>query len=212
MLKKTLHLLAALNRRLRLSRCIPAPVLQTLRARVLTRLVANLPDRVYLEQDILPCLAQQPWKRILFVGCEPYTQGYGRQFTKVAIEYWTTDIKPDSSAWGEPHRHRTGNVCELDRFFENQMFDAVLLNGVFGFGVNEIPKMDEAIRAIQNVLVPRGILLLGWNRELMRDPSELNSIQEGFEHRTYLPLPERKTFVDVTHIFDMFTVLPKKSG
>ena len=208
MLNKSIRFLASINRRFRVSHWVPRSLLELVRTRALQRLVANLPDRIYLENQILPRISEQPWKKILFVGCEPYTQRYGQLFASRPLEYWTTDIKPESAIWGETERHVICDVCILDQYFAKQSFDAVLLNGVFGFGVNEVSQMDKAIHAIHNVLTPCGLLLLGWNSDLMQDPNELDSIRSKYTHETSMGLPSRKTFVDVTHVFDMFTALP----
>ncbi len=134
------------------------------------------PDRKYMVEEILPCLASANFSKVLFVGCEFYTSHYRKWFASTQTEYWTTDNNPEAAVWGETGRHIVCDVQELNLHFPVQSFDVVLLNGVFGFGVNDQPAMNRTIAAIHRVLKPKGILMIGWNEVLVSDPCDLENI------------------------------------
>lgn len=169
------------------------------------RAVPAQPDRVYLETEILPALAATRPARVLFVGCRRYTRHYGQRFTAGGSEYHTTDIDPAARRWGERDRHVTGDVRNIHFHYPAGHFDLVLLNGVFGFGVDAEEPMNETLDALHQVLVPGGTLLVGWNRGLIADPCGLPRMQALFRHQAVPPLPARKAFADhIRHVYDLF--------
>jgi SAM-dependent methyltransferase len=161
-----------------------------------------LSDRVYMRKSVLPLLASTGIKRVLFVGCKPYTAGYGKRLSRISIDYWTTDIDPQAAMWGEKDHHIISDIIHIDAACSPASFDAVLLNGVFGHGVNERSEMNCAIEAIARILRPNGILLIGWNSGLIQDPIGLAAINRYFRRDAALPLPLRKTFPDTDHVYD----------
>ena len=51
------------------------------------------PDRLVLDRVILPALAADPeYRRVIFVGCDWYTQHYEGMFA--GRDYWTIDMDP----------------------------------------------------------------------------------------------------------------------
>jgi SAM-dependent methyltransferase len=166
------------------------------------------PDRRYMEQEILPELAKLHPHRVLFVGTQGYTAHYRRHFNvgaaaqTGACEYWTLDVDPKAAPFGAPGRHKTASVTEVDQHFEPAFFDIVLLNGVFGFGVNDPQLQAQTLVAIHQILQPGGILLLGWNNDLVTDPIAGNIAPRGYEHAAVGALPARKQFPQSTHIYD----------
>lgn len=205
MWERAIRWAVAVNSTLQLKRWIPAPILHRVRQLIMLRAVSHAPDRRYLEDEILPCLSLGTYKKILFVGCEPYTRRYGEHFANSAAEYWTTDIQPDHAAWGEPRRHVVCDVREIDCGFPGRAFDVVLLNGVFGFGVNDAWGMDQTLERLHRILKPNGILLIGWNTDLVTDPRQLPACRRLFTPGADLPLPESKTFQNSTHRFQFLT-------
>jgi SAM-dependent methyltransferase len=156
-----------------------------------------------MEERIFPCLKSADFSRILFIGCKWYTAHYKDFFRDTGIEYWTTDIDQSSSVWGAKNKHITCDVQELDKHFPLHSFDAVLSNGVFGWGVNDLETMNHTVTAIERVLKQDGTLLVGWNPGMIPDPRNLTTIIDLFEHESKLSLPERKSFED--HVYDFFT-------
>lgn len=183
---------------------LDSSLIRPLRVYLLEKEVPSKSDRKYLTETILPNLSNGPYGRVLFVGCRSYTKDYGRFFTQKGIEYWTTDIDPAARAWGAPDRHVVCDVSKIDAEFDPEYFDAVILNGVFGYGVDEVDLMNETLKAIRAILKPGGLLMIGWNTGLTDDPRKLPNLGHHFVHVSPAPLPKRKTFADNTHVYDFF--------
>lgn len=164
---------------------------------------SSFSDRRYMTRHILPALASSKVQRILFVGCKAYTARYGKQLTRAAIDYWTTDINPAAAIWGEKDHHIVCDIAKIDDVCPAESFDAVLLNGVIGDGVDEESEMNRAVNAIAHILRPHGILLIGWNSDKKHsNPMELDAVTMYFRHECVLPLPLRKSFPDTDHVYD----------
>ena len=181
-----------------------APALEAAWIRALDRIVAAQADRRYLRKTILPAIRGAAPERVLFVGVRGYTRRYGATFRGAATEYWTSDIDPAAAAYGAPGRHVVGDLCELDRLFAPEGFQIVMVNGVFGWGLDEPGRMERAIRAVHSVLASRGVLLLGWNSDRVTDPEELPALQELFAPAVFAGLPQRRAFADVTHVYGWY--------
>jgi hypothetical protein len=158
--------------------------------------------RRYMTESIFPALAAMNPKRVLFVGCRSYTAHYGKQLTGTAIEYWTTDIDPAAAIWGEKDRHIVCDITKIDEVCPSGWFDVVILNGVFGYGVDEENEMDRAITAVARILRVDGMLLIGWTPREVQDPTRLASARLHFRRERVLPLPLRKTFPDTDDVYD----------
>jgi SAM-dependent methyltransferase len=166
---------------------------------ILDAIVARQPDRAYLRKAILPAVAAARPARVLFVGVRGYTTAYGRAF-RAGTEFWTTDIDPEAARYGAPGRHVTADVRRLDQAFAAGSFPFVLMNGVFGWGVDDPGDMDSALAAVERVLAPGGVVLFGWNGDRCADPDSLPAMAM-LEPIAFAGLPQRKTFRDVTHIY-----------
>jgi SAM-dependent methyltransferase len=184
--------------------------------RIVMTLLANFDrgfsDRRYMSENILPAIEAMRVRRVLFVGCKPYTARYGRRLTGVGIDYWTTDIDPAAAMWGERNHHIVGDVTRIDDLCTPDSFDAVLLNGVIGdgTGLDEEDQMNRAVTAIARILRPNGILLIGWNSfKEHPDPLQLEAVATNFRHECPYSLPSRQTFPDTDHVYDW---LVKVSG
>ncbi len=118
-------------------------------------------DRRVLEEEILPFFAKRDaCRRILFVGCDWYTTGYEKDFA--GREFWTIEIDPDRAKYGA-ERHVTGSVVNLGEHFPEGHFDLLVLNGVLGWGLNDVAEAERALAACARSLAPSGVLLIGWN-------------------------------------------------
>ena len=166
--------------------------------------IAAFPDRRYLTDQILPAFGAAALPRVVFVGCKPYTKPYGKFFRDGATEYWTLDYDHTAEPWGEKGRHITEDVRFIDRHFGESTVDAVLLNGVFGWGLNDVPGMNTAVEAIARITRPGGYLMVGWNMGRIPDPLELATMTGRFRHEGVLGLPSRKTFAgsEFNHVYD----------
>ena len=160
-------------------------------------------DRRYMTDKILPALTLSNVQRVLFVGCKEYTAHYGKKLTRAAIDYWTTDIDPAAAIWGAKSHHIVCDIGRIDDVCPAELFDAVLLNGVIGDGVDDESQMNRTVTAIARILRPNGILLIGWNSlKKHPDPTETEAVTMYFRHECVLPLPSRKTFPDTDHVYD----------
>ena len=171
--------------------------------------IAAFPDRRYLTESILPAFGAARLPRVVFVGCKPYTKPYSKFFRDGGTEYWTLDYDDTAAPWGEKGRHITEDVRFIDRHFGEGTVDAALLNGVFGWGLNDVPGMNTAITAMARIIRPGGYLMVGWNMGRIPDPMQLAGIAGRFRQQGVLGLPARKTFEgsEFNHVYDFLVRL-----
>ena len=163
--------------------------------------IRTLPDRKVMADSYIPALAADGG-RILWVGCREYTLDDYAALEARGGEVWTTDIDPAAARWGREGRHRTGDVCEADRLFSDQTFDAVVCNGVLGYGVDTPEQKARALAALASVLRPGGRLLLGWNTDKIADPVAAGLTAADFAPAALGDRPTRVGFDAVTHVYD----------
>jgi SAM-dependent methyltransferase len=190
-------------------RLLPRPVLRFLHLRVLAvnRPYAELfeaPSRRCLEREILPWLAAR-FSRILFVGTASYTYHYERLFKR--DQYTTIDRHPSAAVWGS-HDHIVAAVQDINRHRRKGSFDCVVLNGVFGFGINAVEDMRIVLKELHDALRPDGFLLVGWNAGLHDDPEALGIYEPYFVRNRETPWVERRYFPPETHVYDFYRPRP----
>lgn len=164
--------------------------------------IMRSPDRLVLVDRYIPAFAQAGG-RILWVGCQAYTAGYPALLEAEGAEVWTLEFDPAAAIWGREGRHRTGDLKVADQLFGDLRFDAILCNGVLGFGVNSAEDQQAALAAMAAILRPGGLLLLGWNTDRIADPVAAGFTAVGHRPTTLGDLPARMTFPTVTHVFDL---------
>ena len=165
-------------------------------------------DRAMLEDVLLPALAADPAvRRLLFVGCETYTRTYAALFGPAPGRFRTIDIDPAQAAHGTPD-HIVAPIQAVASHVPPASLDAVVLNGVYGWGVDERPALAEALAAVATVLRPGGLLLLGWNDVAVLGPfdPEPVAIEAGFARDPANPLGAWRTATDTPtrHTFDVY--------
>ncbi len=163
--------------------------------------IRALPDRRVMADSYVPVLAADGG-RILWVGCREYTLDDYTLLEGQGGEVWTTDIDPAAARWGREGRHRTGDVCEADRLFSDLTFDAVVCNGVLGYGVDSPDQQQRALNALAAILRPGGRLLLGWNTDKIADPVAAGLTDADFQAAPLGDQPTRVRFDAVTHVYD----------
>jgi hypothetical protein len=127
------------------------------------------PDRRVLEKTILSQLASDPsCRRVLSVGVKFYAAHYGRNFKEGA---WVTmDSDPAVRRHGAAE-HVVDRLENAARRFARESFDAVLVNGVIGWGINTREGVEAALLATEHCLRAGGWLILGLNEKRSQTPS-----------------------------------------
>ncbi len=118
-------------------------------------------DRDILERIIFPhILIEFEPKKILDIGREDYQHFYNRYFA--GKELWTIDIDPEREEYGS-NKHIVDSAANLKKYFKDGYFDFILMNGVFGWGLNDPADIESAFGGIYDILKPGGIFVFGWN-------------------------------------------------
>ena len=121
------------------------------------------PDRRVLVRDILGELAKDPAvQKVLFVGVQWYTESYPALFE--GKTFATIDPSEAVAKFGGS-RHVVGQVQDLATSFPGEIFDAIVMSGVIGFGLNDPKEVDRALAACDAALAPGGFLVLGINEQ-----------------------------------------------
>lgn len=166
----------------------------------------DFPDRRVLEDTILPALsARSDLRRVLWVGCAPYTAHYRRFFR--GHEYWTLEPKWENRLYGA-RRHVIDRLENLSNYFDAGSLDLILCNGVFGWGLNRREDAELAFENCFDVLRSGGELLLGWDDQdphRPHQPEDINSLQH-FRHHMFEPLGTWRYRVagELKHVFDFY--------
>lgn len=160
-------------------------------------------SRLCLERELLPWIAQR-YRHVLFVGTSSYTFHYEDLFRR--DQYTTIEVQPRGAAWGAAD-HIVAPIEEIGRHRPDGSFDSIILNGVFGFGVDQPDHKRRVIAALHRALAPGGLLLVGWNTDLHDDPAPL--LLPYFAPAGEEPCSERRAFApDETHVYDFYTRRP----
>lgn len=118
-------------------------------------------DRVVLETIILPSIHRDPsMQKILFVGCAWYTLHYPWMFQD--RDFRTLEIDPAAAKYGAPC-HIIGSCEAMDSYFQERELDCIVMNGVFGFGLDTPDALNRSILGMHRALREGGLLVFGWN-------------------------------------------------
>lgn len=118
-------------------------------------------DRRVLEQKILKYFTcNDVYRHVLFVGCHWYTHGYENLFEK--HDYWTLEIDPSHRKYGAK-QHIVDGMQSMAKYFERGSLDLIICNGVFGWGLDDRPDVEQAFGASFECLREGGVLVLGWD-------------------------------------------------
>jgi len=133
-------------------------------------------DRDCLERIILPyVLAHYDPQRTLDIGREDYQSFYNLYFE--GRELWTLDFDPKRKKFGSKGRHITDDVANVGSHFEKDYFQFILMNGVFGWGLNDPIKIEQTFNAIYDLMTPGAVFILGWNDIKDLTPVPLDQIE-----------------------------------
>jgi len=144
-------------------------------------------DRDVLERIIFPyILSRKNPKKVLDIGREDYEEFYNKFF--IGKELWTIDIDPKRKEFGAEN-HVVDNVVNLKKHFKNDYFDLIIMNGVFGWGLNEPDQIEKTFSAIYDILKKDGIFVFGWNDIKDLTPVPLNQIKALKKFQPYFFKP-----------------------
>lgn len=163
-------------------------------------------DRKVLEQIILPFFAKShSTEKILFVGCEWYTKMYELQFKEK--EYWTIEPNINKKKYGGK-RHLVDPVNNICKYFSNGYFDLIIMNGVIGYGLNDIEEIERSLEKCFSCLRKGGVLLVGWNDLPERKVFELDKSAtiKRFKKYVFKPLSCSTYYTknSTMHIYSFF--------
>lgn len=162
-------------------------------------------DRDILEKIIMPYLAQaEGYNRILFVGCAWYTRGYRKLFKEK--DYWTIERDPEQARYGAP-QHVIDSLENMRRHFHENALDAIICNGVFGWGLDERESVEQAFQGCFESLREGGVFVLGWNDlpEHVPFPLEDCMALRSFARFEFPPLGSTRVAAETGgHTFDFF--------
>ncbi len=165
-------------------------------------------SRLCLQDEILPWMRDR-FRSILFVGTASYTHHYEKLFRRG--QYTTMDVEPAGSVWGAAD-HIVARVQDINLHRPKGSFDCIVLNGVFGFGVDEIEDMRVVVRELYLALRPGGFLLVGWNTNLHTDPEAAGVYDGLFMRSEEPPWTQRRHFPSETHVYDFYTRCECRAG
>ena len=147
-------------------------VLRTEKGRVITSAARRTLDYLFIPYLI----ASRSYETILIVGVSRGTSYYPHLLRhKKAV--WTIDSDPRKKVFGCRERHIVDWIENVNKYFADGTLDYVLMNGVYGWGLNSEPAMAIALKAIYRSLRPGGVLLLGWNTDEEHDPIDLENFE-----------------------------------
>jgi len=127
-------------------------------------------NRRYYEYCLLPFFRIHPaFKRILFTGVGSFTQHYPVFFQKKELVK-TIDIQPELEQLFPGDTHITDSVTNIEHHVPAEELDLVLMNGVYGWGLDSEGELAKALDKIFRVMRPGGMLVFGWNDSEERDP------------------------------------------
>jgi SAM-dependent methyltransferase len=163
--------------------------------------------RRILEKIIIPYYTvSDDIKKILFVGCDYYTNHYWKYFR--GQEYWTIDADPNKKVFGSKN-HIVSSLENLHRYFRPGYFDLIICNGVFGWGMNSKEQCEIGFQNCYDCLRAGGELVLGWNDVPEHAPMPLKEIWSLSKFRPQLasPLATCRYLVELSpnrHFYDFY--------
>ena len=175
---------------------------------------AGNPDRVFLRMKILPALANAGVRDILSIGVHIYT---------IHLEYWWKHLQPQGT-WSTVEIDKgTSDICGASDMRKRctadvlhmvdkcpatmRHFDAVLLNGVIGFGVNTEEDIQRLLLQVDAVTRPGASIVVGWNMRYAHLCCDTKQFLPRFQPQPLsTTMTRRTTFtsVDSDHVFDTF--------
>jgi SAM-dependent methyltransferase len=134
-------------------------------------------DRRMLDEEILPRLAANDrFARVLFVGCDWYTEHVEGMFLAKRRSFTTIEIDPHRARHGAS-RHIVAGLSDLGTHVAPESLDLIVCNGVIGWGLDDPAEIEKSMAACVAALSPGGVLLLGWDDVPEKLPVPIEKIQ-----------------------------------
>jgi hypothetical protein len=157
---------------------VPRRIRKSLYHAVLDRRIEHLPSRRFVHQTLLPLLVGVDCANLLFVGIQGYNRHIARTCARLGLTLWTIDVDPAAMRWGAPGRHIIGDVRAIDQQIAPGFFDAAIMNGVLGYGVDDPEGAEAAIRALATVVKRDRFVVVGWNPGRVTDYRDLVVVRQ----------------------------------
>lgn len=122
-------------------------------------------NRLFLENQIFDLLnsrfkQQTAPARCLFLGTDKRSWHYPKCLN---AELHTMDIESKKAIYGNRGHHTIGSAGELLQYYSPHSFDAIIANGLIGFGMNQLQDCEALLAGAHAVLKDDGLLVLGYN-------------------------------------------------
>ncbi len=101
----------------------------------------------------------------------------------------------------------TSDIGNIGSIVGVEVFDVVVISGVFGYGVNTDEQFSRAIESLNDIIRDEGILVVGWNvgRPIEPNSENVRVVEKYFDPlEDFQGLPFNKTFGTVSHEFHIF--------
>lgn len=165
-------------------------------------------DRTLLECVIIPYFQlSTAHQRIVFVGNDWYTQGYVRMFSRKW--YMTIDPKAENACYGNAANNHVDIAENLGRYVEPGSIDAIFLNGIIGWGLNDMASAERTFATFATCMRPGADLMIGWNDLPEHKPFALDDVatlRQNFSRAVFEPLASAEHTVqnEWRHTFSFF--------
>jgi SAM-dependent methyltransferase len=126
-----------------------------------------------LEYGIFPHFyAHEEFKDMLFIGVSSCTEHYDEYFKNKT--FYTIDIDPERARYGSKKRHIIDSAENITKYFKDGSLDAVIMNGVYGWGLDDDKTLIKTIEGIKRILRPGGVFVFGWDKVPKYDPIDID--------------------------------------
>jgi ubiquinone/menaquinone biosynthesis C-methylase UbiE len=162
----------------------------------------RIKSRYVIERKMFPRIKN---KKVLFVGCAEYTKDYPSRIEKNNNQLWTLDIDPEVAKYGAKN-HIIGDAVEINKYFQENFFDVIMMIGVFGYGINKKEDADKSLENCAKILKKEGAMIIHWSNITGKDmvkPRKLDKIKL-YSPTPMFGLPELYIINKGTKIFEFY--------
>ena len=131
--------------------------------------------RNYFEYQILPFFSSENrFQHILIVGIANFTQHYPLLFQQKKFVR-TIDTNPSVARFSSAKIHIIDSIENIEKHIDHDSLDLVLMNGVYGWGLDSENALKKSLNNIHMVMKQEGVLVFGWNEMDKYDPLNIRS-------------------------------------